>query len=149
MFHGEIPQATRNRALDERFRYGSAPVLLASVGSCQAGLDLYCANRAVFMERAWSDRIEAQAMARLLRPQQTKPVTVERFHIRGSLDEYQAQHCRFKKASAAAGLDWCQQETEGEEFVHMDQIIDGFVEGLAALRGMRGFELRESLKEAA
>lgn len=149
LFHGGIDQARRNRELDQRFRYGGAPVLLATVGVMQAGWDLYQAQRALFVDRSWSAKIEDQAVRRLLRPQQTAKVTQEFFHLRGSIDEYQAQMVAWKASAADSGLDWAAPMGEDVDFLHLDHILEQFVDDLAKLRGVKRHELREQLKEAA
>ena len=149
MFNGEVPSKRRHDDLDLRFREGSAGVLLASYGCAQAGLDLYQADRAILASRDWAARTEDQAIRRLLRPQQQKEVVVRRVHLRGSIDEYQDQLCKWKETAAASGIDWGEPMPDDVEFQHLDTLLGMFIEDLAGLRGMKGHELRDALKEAA
>jgi hypothetical protein len=149
MFNGEVPSKRRHDDLDLRFRAGSAGVLLASYGCAQAGLDLYQADRAILASRDWAARTEDQAIRRLLRPQQQKEVVVTRIHLKGAIDEYQDQLCRWKETAAASGIDWGEPMPDDVEFQHLDTLLGTFIEDLAALRGMKGQELRDALKEAA
>lgn len=149
LFHGGIDQAKRNRELDQRFRYGDAPVLFATVGTMQAGWDIFQATRALFVDRSWAAKIEDQAARRLLRPQQTKPVTLEFFHLEGSIDMYQAQMVEWKANAADSGLDWAAPMDDDISFLHMDHIIEAFVSDLAKMHGMKRHDFREMIKEAA
>jgi len=76
--HGGKPIAERVPELNTRFRAGSAPVLLASLGVAQKGLNLPEADRVLFLTPFWTAKTEDQAEGRVLRPQQTRPVTTER-----------------------------------------------------------------------
>lgn len=149
LFHGRLDRAKRNRELDKRFRYGDARVLLATVGVMQAGWDIYQASRALFVDRSWSAKIEDQAARRLLRPQQTKPVTLEFFHLAGSIDIYQAQMVEWKANAADSGLDWASPMGDEVSFLHLDHVIEQFVADMAKMHGLRRHEYRDMIKEAA
>jgi superfamily II DNA or RNA helicase len=148
LYHGEITQGRRRTDI-QRFRHGSVNVLLATFGVTRAGLDLYQASHAIFASRLWSETQEDQAVYRLLRPQQTRQVVVEKPHLRGGIDIYQAQLCAWKASAANAGLDWAAPMGEDVEFLHLDQVLGQFVEDLAKMHGMSTCDFRESLKEAA
>jgi len=149
LFHGAIPTGRRNKDLDERFRYGKCQVLLASKGVTQSGLDLYQASTALFLDRSWSAKEEDQAARRLLRPQQQKAVTLEFFHLRGSIDTYQSQMVEWKQTAADSGLDWAAPMQADVGFLHLDHMLEAFVEDLAKLRGLKRHDLRSRLKELA
>lgn len=146
-FHGQQSISARTKALDDRFRHGDTPVMVATLGVTQTGLNLYCADRALFACGDWSWKTIAQAKARLLRPQQTRHVVFEFFRLPGSLDEYQHQLTTMKADAAGAVVDLLEPEMEDVEFLHMDQIIDAFVANLATRTGMVGWEFRQSLKQ--
>jgi hypothetical protein len=124
-------------------------VMLASFGVTRAGLDLYQARHAIFASRLWSQSQEDQAIYRLLRPQQTEEVVIERPHLRGSIDIYQDQLVTWKESSASAGLDWASPKGDDEEFLHIDQVLGEFVENLAKMHDMAPHKFREWIKEAA
>jgi hypothetical protein len=73
-------------------------------------------------------------------------VLVERLHIEGSVDEYQAQMVAFKADCAKAGLDWAAPTMSDVAFVHIDTILAKFVDNLAAIRGLTAHEFREQMK---
>lgn len=148
LYHGEIGKKQRRRDL-QRFRHEEVNVLLASFGVTRAGLDLYQAEHAIFASRLWSQTQEDQAVYRLLRPQQTRQVRVEKPHLRGGIDLYMDQLVSWKASAANAGLDWAAPMGEDVEFLHLDQVLGQFVEGLARMHDMKSYEFREWLKEAA
>jgi hypothetical protein len=149
VFHGGIDRTARNQELDQRFRYGPAPVLLASFGVMRAGWDLYQATHALYADRLWSASREDQAATRLLRPQQQHGVNLEFFHLQGSISCYQAQMVEFKGNAADAGLDWGAPIDDDVPYLHLDTIIERFVDALATRQGLKRSAFRDAIKEAA
>ena len=147
VFHGKKPIKRRTAELNERFRYGDCPVLLASLGVTQKGLNLWQADEVILLSRSWSATVEEQAIGRPLRPQQTRHVRVRYAHLPGSIDIYKNMLVSFKRDAAHAGLDWATPETEGEEFVHLTTVIYRFVEELAQFRNVERSKLRDALKQ--
>lgn len=142
-FHGGIPIKERTAAMNRRFRYGPAPVMIANGKVTQNGLNIWQADRALMVNRFWTDTEEEQAYRRLLRPQQTRDVLVEFLQLKGSIDYYQAQMTGMKGETADSVIDFITPEYEDVEFVHMDMILNAFVSDLAGLRGMEPHQLRE------
>ena len=133
IFHGGMSIEERTAQLDARFRYGPAPVLLASLGVTQTGLNIPQADRILFYNRAWAAKTEDQAGGRVLRPQQlSDDVLFEYLHLRGSIDLYQGQMVDFKMDSISAGLDWGTPVTEDVDFLHMETILGRFCKDLSA-----------------
>jgi hypothetical protein len=149
VMHGGVSQKERTRALRDDFRLGQVPVLVATLGVTQTGLNIPEADRVIFYGRDWSSKTERQAKARVLRPQQKRPVHVQLLHLPGSLDVYMAQMVAFKGNAADAGLDWATPEFDEEEFIHLDSLLGRFCEKLAGLLGCKPHELRERLGMAA
>lgn len=153
VFHGGIPIKQRTRELDERFRFGDCPVLLASLSVTQTGLNLWQADRALFMNRSWSSKTEAQALFRLLRPQQRRDVVAEFLMLPGGINAYQAQMVAFKADAMRAGLDWGMPEFSDVAFEHIDTLLGRFARGYAESVGL-GYQdfktyLEAQCKEAA
>ena len=143
--HGGKPIAERVRELNTRFRAGPAPVLLASLGVAQKGLNIPEADRVLFLTRSWTAKTEDQAEGRVLRPQQTRPVTTEFVHLRGSIDDYQGQMVAHKRDAINAGLAWGTPALDDVEFLHLDTLLGRFVEDLAGLMECRTHEVRDRL----
>lgn len=146
VMHGGITKQKRRKALDEGFRYGEVPNLIATCQTCQAGYNIPQANRVLLYDRDWTFKVEDQAIKRTLRHDQKRQVLVERLHIEGSVDEYQAQMVAFKADCAKAGLDWAAPTMSDVAFVHIDTILAKFVDNLAAIRGLTAHEFREQMK---
>lgn len=144
-FHGGIPIRQRTRSLNDRFRFGDCPNLLATLGVTQKGLNMWQAEEVIMLSRSWSATTEEQAIHRLLRPQQKKNVRVRYVHLPGGIDGYKAQLVSFKKDSSAAGLDWGTPQTEDTDFLHLDTVIGRFVEDMARLHNVARHDVRELL----
>lgn len=124
-FTGKIDITKRTEEMDREFRLGTCQVLLSTfVG--QRGLNLEMASALILYERDWSGSSEEQTIARTQRPDQTENVIVDRFHLAGSLDLYQAQMVEWKLAAADSGLDWGDGATETDVFKHMDHVLEEF-----------------------
>lgn len=148
-YHGQMPRIRRTRELNRRFREGQAPVLAASLGVTQKGLNIPQADRVLFGNRSWTYKIEKQAGDRVLRPQQRRDVEFEYFHLPGSIDEYQAQMVAHKADAAGAGIDHAEPEFEHVDFLHLDTLLGRFVEDLAELYGCASNEVRFHLAKRA
>lgn len=148
-FHGGIPIAKRVAAKDRRFVAGNATALLCTKASGRAGYNLPNADYVLFYDRSWTWRIEYQAMRRALRWNRKGQLKVVYFQLPGSIDTYQDQMVAHKRDAMEAGLDWATPELEDEAFLHMDTLLDHFVEDLAKLHGRQARDQRELLKEAA
>jgi hypothetical protein len=148
-YHGNMPRIRRTRELNSRFRYGKAPVLVASLGVTQKGLNIPQADRVLFGNRSWTYKIEKQAGDRVLRPQQRNEVEFEYFHLPGSIDEYQAQMVAHKADAAGAGIDHSEPEFEQADFLHLDTLLGRFVDDLAELYGCASNEVRFHLAKRA
>lgn len=149
VLHGGITAAKRHAMLNDRFKRGPVGTLLATIASTSAGLNIPQADKVLFYDRDWTASAEAQALARVLRPETNHPVTAEFLHVKGSADEYQAQMVAFKKEAAAVGVDWAVPEMDDVAFEHIDTILGRFVADLAAMRGTKGHLLRQELRKRA
>ena len=145
ILHGGKSIGERTALLDRRFRNGPAPVLLASTGVMQRGMNIPQADWVLFLTRSWTAKTEQQAEGRVLRPQQTRPVTTEFLELKGSIDSYQRQMVEHKADAICAGLDWGAPTLDEVAFVHLDSILHRFVDDLATSLGCRSYEVRERL----
>ncbi len=146
-FHGQLPIVRRTKDLNRRFRWGDAPVLVASKECAENGLNLWQASRGIFAARDWSHTTEEQLMRRLLRPQQTQLVEFEFVNLQGSIDCYQNQMTQLKGESAEAALDFLEPASNDEEFVHLDRILAAFVDDMAKRFGYEGHDFRKLLRD--
>lgn len=136
VIHGQMTMKARAQLLAQ-FKAdttGKAMALL-SIGCCNDGLNLPEADRVLFYDRDWEARREAQAIARVLRPEQTNEVEVDFLRLPGSIDVYQEQIIDWKQTTCRAGLDYG-DDYQDEEFYHHAHFIYEFIESVPNLREM-------------
>ncbi|KAM0441848.1 hypothetical protein ACHAQK_004786 [Fusarium lateritium] len=83
---GRNPLAGRTELLSRFRRDASVRVLLISISTGAVGLTLTEANMVHIVEPQWNPTIEDQAIARLVRMEQTRPVTVFKYITAGSVE---------------------------------------------------------------
>ncbi len=83
---GAMDMMERRRAL-ERFQQGDAVALLASMRVGSEGLTLVEANHVVLVNRWWNPSLNQQAIDRVVRIGQHRPVTVYMFTVVGTVEE--------------------------------------------------------------
>jgi SNF2 family DNA or RNA helicase len=84
--HGGLGLADRNQTI-EMFKTGQYDTLVGTLGTISEGLTLTEADTCIFVERSWRPSNNEQAMRRLHRIGQTRPVTVIHLVTRDSIDE--------------------------------------------------------------
>jgi len=84
---GSMPAQARDEALRKLERDPRTTIMLASLGVCAVGLNLVAANTVVLCDSWWAPAIEDQAVDRVHRLGQTRPTTVWRLVMGGSVEE--------------------------------------------------------------
>ncbi|BCU03487.1 SNF2 family DNA dependent ATPase [Pandoravirus japonicus] len=103
---GGVRQIERRNALVDRFTSdANARCLLMTIGVGSVGLNLVCANYVLLMDAHYNPFAEAQAIDRVHRIGQTRPVRVVRFRSDASVDAAIAQIQAVKRVGAAAFLE--------------------------------------------
>ncbi|KPA85275.1 DNA repair protein-like protein [Leptomonas pyrrhocoris] len=101
IYSGSMTMRQKQLLLD-KFRDAAQPdsprVLLATISSCGVGLNLTCANHCFLMEPSWNPSTEDQALNRIHRIGQAKPVTVTKLIAGGTVEENIRQLCERKRA---------------------------------------------------
>lgn len=95
---GKMPPAARDAAIESLNSDASCTVMLASLAVCSVGLNLTAANQVILSDSWWSAAIEDQAVDRVYRLGQTKPVNVFRLVMEGSIEERVLEVQRQKRA---------------------------------------------------
>lgn len=131
-FHGKQPHSYRAKILNNQFKRGKIQSLIATVGTLSEGENLENASRVLFNGRQWSPRIENQCYSRVIRPGQEKDVEVVFLHYRGGIDCYMKQMVDNKQDCYNVGLDYADPLLHEKEFLHLDKIMDNFVNDLLA-----------------
>lgn len=113
-----LTKCDERTALVQRFQRRKHPrVLLISIKSGNAGLNLTAASRVIIMDPNWNPFVEEQAMDRAYRYGQMRPVYVYRFYIKHSIEDRIVALQKRKKQMIDAALD----ETEIGRLSNLDQ----------------------------
>lgn len=84
---GRMTVTARDTALNRFDHDPACTVLLASLGVCAVGLNLVVADTVILADSWWAPAIEDQAVDRVHRLGQTRPCTVWRLVVEGSVEE--------------------------------------------------------------
>ncbi|KAF9362385.1 DNA helicase rad5 [Mortierella sp. NVP85] len=99
-----------------------ATVMLISLRAGGVGLNLTAASRVYMMDPWWNYAIEAQAIDRVHRIGQTKPVLVTRFIIEDTVEE-KILSIQNRKNALASGLGMTKLEAQGARMEDLQQIF--------------------------
>ncbi len=105
---GDTPLERREEAI--RAFKGGTQVLLATIGVGGVGLNLTCANTAVFLDLPWSPALVEQAQDRLHRIGQQNTVTIVELLARNTIDQYILRLLNEKQDDIVASLAGLLQE---------------------------------------
>lgn len=83
---GKMSLNNRKKSLDALASDDNITVLLASIKAAGQGLNLTAASRAFIMEPMWNPAAEAQAVDRIYRIGQKRPVFVKRYQMEDSIE---------------------------------------------------------------
>ncbi|KAI5820879.1 SNF2 family N-terminal domain-containing protein [Pyronema omphalodes] len=97
---GSLNVEARKRVIDEFRRNPKTKTLLMTTGAGACGLNLTVASQVHIIEPQWNPMVEAQAIGRVYRHGQTKPVKIFRYIMRETIEET-VQSCRLKKLRLA------------------------------------------------
>lgn len=83
---GTMSLNNRKKSLDALATDDNVKILLASIKAAGQGLNLTAASRAFIMEPMWNPAAEAQAVDRIYRIGQKRPVFVKRYRMKDSIE---------------------------------------------------------------
>ncbi len=84
---GTMSATRRDQAMAKLESDPDTTIMLASLAVCSVGLNLVAANQVILADSWWAPAIEDQAIDRVHRLGQTKPTTVFRLVMEGSIEE--------------------------------------------------------------
>ncbi|RKP34364.1 SNF2 family N-terminal domain-containing protein, partial [Dimargaris cristalligena] len=87
LLDGSLSHVQRERVLHTFKNDPNCTVFLLSLRAGGTGLNLTCASRVFLMDPWWNTAIESQAIDRVYRLGQSRPVDVVRFIVKGSVEE--------------------------------------------------------------
>ena len=108
-----MDRRARDRALDAFANDANISVILVSIGAGGLGLNLTTANKAYVMEPQFNPAAEAQAVDRVHRLGQRRPVSIMRFIMEQSFEEKMLELQRKKKD--LADLTMAREKTSKED----------------------------------
>lgn len=95
-YDGSMNRAQRSQAIATFRTDAAVRVFLASIGSGGVGITLTVANHLFLLDPSWNPALEQQAVDRVYRVGQTKPVSVVRFITQGTVEQFVQQKQRDK-----------------------------------------------------
>ena len=98
-----MPEPERARAVQQFNDNPSVRVLVLHVSTAAAGLTLTSANHVLLLEPFLCDNDEAQAISRVHRIGQTKPVFVKQYYVRNTVEERLLAHRHKERIEAVQG----------------------------------------------
>lgn len=110
---GGMSRTSRSEAEKDFKSKKNMTVFLISIKAGGVGLNLTTANRVYMMEPYWNPAVEQQAIDRVHRLGQTRPVTTIRFIINNSIEQNMQKRQIYKTALAEKALDeddLCQED---------------------------------------
>jgi SWI/SNF-related matrix-associated actin-dependent regulator of chromatin subfamily A3 len=84
---GKMLPPRRDAAMTTFEKDPECTIMLASLAVCSVGLNLVAANQVILSDSWWAPAIEDQAVDRIHRLGQTRPTTVWRLVVEGSIEE--------------------------------------------------------------
>jgi SWI/SNF-related matrix-associated actin-dependent regulator of chromatin subfamily A3 len=113
-YDGRLSRMKRDRVLQLFSSDSPFKVILVSITSGGQGLDLTAANHTVLIEPQWNPMLEEQAVSRVHRLRQPKPVTAIRLVVKDTWEERILRVQKRKKTLADLVIDRTQLTAEHE-----------------------------------
>lgn len=111
---GTMNRNQRSLALDSFKSDPEVTIFLISIKSGGVGLNLVSACRVYLLEPYWNPAVEQQAVDRVHRLGQTRPVTTIRFIIKNSVEENMQKRQKYKTALAQKALEEEDGDVDGD-----------------------------------
>jgi len=120
-----MSRVQRNAAITEFQNNPTIEVILASLMAGGLGLNLTAACRMYIMEPTWNPASEAQAIDRIHRLGQTKPVVTVRYIMEGSFEEkiLELQKKKTDLANMAVGKKLTKSEMTKQKLEHLKSLF--------------------------
>ncbi|GIZ44204.1 hypothetical protein CKM354_000740800 [Cercospora kikuchii] len=118
--HGKTLQADRTKILEQFAEDPTISALLMTIGTGGLGLTINVASRVHILEPQWNPSVEEQAIGRVVRLGQEKPITVIRYIVNESIERQIQGYQKRKKALAASGFGHHSDNTSTEETVRLN-----------------------------
>ena len=125
---GTMTLAKRRKVLDALSNSNSVTILLASIKAAGQGLNLTAASRAFIMEPMWNPAAEQQAVDRVHRLGQSRPVVIKRYQVEDSIESkiVQIQRKKIQLAEVSMERNHDKLSRKEERVMHMRDLLSMF-----------------------
>ncbi|OQV08898.1 Helicase conserved domain-containing protein [Cladophialophora immunda] len=122
---GTMSLNSRKKSMDALASDNNIRILLASIKAAGQGLNLTAASRAFIMEPMWNPAAEAQAVDRIYRIGQKRPVLVKRYQIDNSIEGkiVELQKRKQQLADVSVNQNYKQLSKQEVREQHMKEIL--------------------------
>ncbi|OAP64020.1 hypothetical protein AYL99_03247 [Fonsecaea erecta] len=122
---GTMSLSNRKKSMDALASDNNIRILLASIKAAGQGLNLTTASRAFIMEPMWNPAAEAQAVDRIYRIGQKRPVLVKRYQMEDSIEGKIVELQRRKQQLADVSVNQNYKQLSKQEVreQHMKEIL--------------------------
>lgn len=122
---GTMSLNNRKKSLDALASDDDVKILLASIKAAGQGLNLTAASQAFIMEPMWNPAAEAQAVDRIYRIGQKRPVLVKRYQMEDSIEGkiVELQKRKQQLADVSVNQDYKQLSKQEVREQHMKEIL--------------------------
>lgn len=122
---GKMSLNNRKRSMEALASDNNVRILLASIKAAGQGLNLTAASRAFIMEPMWNPAAEAQAVDRIYRIGQKRPVLVKRYQMRDSIERKIVELQKRKQQLADVSMNQNHKQLSKQEVreQHMKDIL--------------------------
>lgn len=96
MYHGGLTLSERNDVIFQFKNDSNASILLMNLRAGGCGLNLVQANHLILMEPYWNDAEEQQAINRVYRIGQTRPVSIYKLFVKDSIESWLLRLQKYK-----------------------------------------------------
>ena len=104
IIHGDVPVARRQCLIDHFSSHNGPGILVLNPRAGGTGLNITAANHVIHYSPEWNPAVEDQAAARAYRRGQTRPVTVRRMILVGTVEEVMDERMQRKRAVAGSAV---------------------------------------------
>lgn len=121
----------------EAFRHQNYHVMFAGLEALAEGMNIPEANWGIIQDCGWEPALPRQAIGRMIRPQQTKPIYAYYLMHHGTIDDYMMALCHLKGRASDEGIDYMDFDDFSTEMIpdihqYADCIVDGTEEKVKA-----------------
>jgi hypothetical protein len=96
VIHGDVPEARREAEIDRFQTDPHCRVFIGQINCAGSSINLQAASNVIFLEASWTPGENEQALSRVYRMGQTRPVFVRFVYLPGSIDEAVSRAIRRK-----------------------------------------------------